>query len=100
MIIKHKNIFAVTIVAITASVGYFGYTNHNTEFSDIQLENIEALALGEFIVGEGWECFSKIYDDVDNPMYFTIIRCNDCSSTSAVYFSEFDHCTFSGMYDK
>ncbi len=45
MIIKHKNIFAVTIVAIMASVGYFGYTNHNTEFSDIQLENIEGSAL-------------------------------------------------------
>lgn len=96
---KQKNILAVTVAACMTSAGYFGYTNHHAELNDLQLANIEALVYGEFIVGLGWECFGIVYDDVTNTQFFTIINCNGCHVTTAVYMSNPNHCTLSGMYD-
>lgn len=96
---KLKNILATTVVTLMALAGYFGYSNNHNELSDMELANIEALAYGEFIVGKGWECFGTVYDDVENPQFFTIINCNGCHVTSAVYFNIPGFCTLSGMYD-
>lgn len=96
---KLKIIFTTTVVTLMALAGYFGYANHHNEFSDMQLANIEALVHGEFIVGKGWECFEVVYDDVTNPQFFTIINCNGCHTTSAVYVNNPGFCTLSGMYD-
>lgn len=97
---KRKSIISVIVSAIMALAGYFGYANHHTELSDIQLANIEALSYGEFIVGEGWECFKTVFDDVTNPMFYTIIHCKNCNTVSAVYFSNNEHCTYTGMYGR
>ena len=96
---KRKNIITVTVAAIIASVGYFGYSNHHDELSDIQLANIEALSYGEFIVEHGWECFEEVYDDVTNPHFIVVINCDGCHTTSAVYINNPNYCTLSGMYD-
>lgn len=97
---KRRGIFAVTVAAIIVSACYFGYSNRHDELSDIQLANIEALSFGEFIVGDGWECFKKVFDDVTNPMFVTIIDCTNCNTVSAVYFNDPAHCTYTGMYGR
>lgn len=100
---KRKNVLAVTTAAIMALAGYLGYANshHQGELSDIQLENIEALALGEFVVGKGWECYDVVFDDLTNPSFIVVFDCKTCTSTTAVYVNrDFDsYCTLSGMYD-
>ncbi len=96
---KQKNILTTTVVALMALAGYYGYANSNDGLSDMQLANIEALAHGEFIVGKGWECFDVVYDDVTNPVFITVINCNGCHVTSAVYVNTPKYCTLSGMYD-
>lgn len=96
MNLKLLFLIAATIIA---SAAYYEYSNHHDDLSDMQLANIEALYYGEFIVGKGWECFGKIYDDVENPQFITVINCDGCHVTSAVYVNKPAFCTLSGMYD-
>lgn len=96
---KQKIVFTTAVVALMALASYFGYANHHDELSDMQLANIEALTYGEFIAGNGWECFEVVYDDVTNPQFMTVINCNGCHVTSAVYVNTPGFCTLSGMYD-
>ena len=98
---KKKFMITAAIVALALVGGYVGKvaTDQADGLSEIQLANVEALALGEFIVGEGLVCFHNHYDDIDNPMFFTITECENCTTISAVYFYKNDHCTLSGMYN-
>lgn len=80
-----KKLFAVLIaVVIAAFAGYNNYQSQKmrTGMSDLMLANVEALADFEWNEN-GWYCWKEGYDD-GGDLFFTYIRCSDCSVNSAV----------------
>lgn len=93
---KKTFIFAV-IIFMGISLGYQFKNSSFTaksDLSDLALENIEALAIGEW-TPNGWTCFWGYIDDTTNDNFVIITRCSDCASVSATAAERSGYCTFS-----
>ena len=90
--IMKKIFFALVVLAVVTAGGYFFQKHYQrSQLSEIELANIEALALGEF-TPNGWTCFDHYYDDLSSDLFVTIIRCGDCYTTTATFASDSDYC--------
>lgn len=92
-----KKIFfgIIAVVVIAAVAGYNVYTSldKGVEFSNLALENVEALTRAE-LTPEGWSCFKHYYDDTSSSIYFVIVRCDNCYSDTATWAFDPDHCWY------
>lgn len=81
-------IVLVTVLAIFC-VNYL--RTPEKRFSDFVLENVEALAIGEW-TPDGWSCFWRYVDDTSSDLFVVIIRCTDCYTTAATTAYSGGHC--------
>lgn len=92
---ERKMIKKMMIVLVTALVlAVFCVNNLQTpakRMSDLALENIEALAIGEW-TPSGWTCFKEYIDDTSSDLFVVIIRCSDCYTTTATAAYSSGHC--------
>lgn len=88
-----KKIFFALVVLAVVTAGGYAFQKHyqRSQLSEIELVNIEALALGEF-TPNGWTCFWCCYDDLSSDLFEPVIRCGDCYTTTVTFAFGPDHC--------
>lgn len=93
---RKKTFILAATALIVISIGHQFKNSSFTaksDLSDLALENIEALAIGEW-TPNGWVCFSDYIDDTTNSHFVIITRCSDCASVSATAARNSGYCHF------